>query len=80
MFVLIFYRNIVIHAREPASIVEHCRVIPYTFGRLGRFRTTIGAIKKKIHRGQSGPDRDDWKKQSLVKYNHRRTHIALVTR
>ena len=32
-----------------------------------RFRTTIGPIKKLIHRGQSGPDRADWKKQSLVK-------------
>ena len=31
-----------------------------------RFRTTIGKIKRLIDRGQSGPDRADRKKQSLV--------------
>lgn len=30
-----------------------------------RFRTTIGQIKKFIDRGQSGPDRADWKKTIL---------------
>ena len=30
-----------------------------------RFRTTIGQIKKLIDRGQSGPDRADWKKTIL---------------
>ena len=35
-----------------------------------RFRTTIGQIKKLIDRGQSGPDRVDQTKQSLVKWWH----------
>ena len=32
---------------------------------------TIGQIKRLIDLGQSGPDRADWKKQSLVKWLHK---------
>ena len=36
-----------------------------------RFRTTVGRIKQLIDRGQSGPDRVDRTKQSLVKWWHK---------